>query len=227
MLNLYTDGACRGNGKDAGGVGGWGVGWRVGSDWDGVCGGAHGVTNNQMELTAGLEALKHARAAGATAVTIYSDSQYLVKGVQEWLPGWKRKNWRTAAGQPVFNQDLWCALDAAQQALQELGVQVTWSWVRGHNGDPGNEFADRLANKGADGVMGLVARPVPASAAFTGGALVEFQGGDGFWLPGIVVGPAHDDPRVCIIQERLGLGRYAPQPLRVSGDRLRASQPRS
>jgi ribonuclease HI len=112
-------------------------------------GGELGTTNNRMELLAvirALEALKR-----PCQVTLYLDSQYVLKGITEWLPGWKAKGWRTAAKQPVKNVDLWQALDAL---VNQGGHKIDWRWVRGHNGDPGNERADALANLGVDAALG-------------------------------------------------------------------------
>lgn len=133
----YTDGACKGNP----GPGGWGAWLR----WEGhekrLCGGEPNTTNNRMELTAAIQAL--ATLSQPCRVTLHTDSTYVMKGITEWMPGWKRKNWRTADGKPVKNVDLWQLLDAARQRHE-----VQWRWVRGHNGDEGNEIADRLANQG-------------------------------------------------------------------------------
>jgi len=141
-VDAYTDGACKGNP----GVGGWGVLLRFGDHEKRLCGGAPATTNNRMELQAVIEALKALNRQ--CKVRVHTDSQYVQKGIGEWLPGWKRKNWRTSAGQPVKNQDLWQALDA--EASQHA---VEWKWVRGHAGHPENEEADRLANEGVRKVM--------------------------------------------------------------------------
>ncbi|HVZ43194.1 MAG TPA: ribonuclease HI [Ramlibacter sp.] len=136
---IYTDGACKGNP----GPGGWGVLLQSGDTVRELHGGERSTTNNRMELTAvirALEALKR-----PCAVTLYLDSQYVLKGITEWLPGWKAKGWRTASKQPVKNVELWQRLD---DLLTTSGHVVDWRWVRGHNGDPGNERADALANLG-------------------------------------------------------------------------------
>jgi ribonuclease HI len=136
---IYTDGACKGNP----GPGGWGVLMKSGHTHKELHGGEATTTNNRMELTAvirALEALKR-----PCAVTLYMDSQYVLKGITEWLPGWKAKGWRTASKQPVKNVDLWQRLD---DLLAHSGHVIDWRWVRGHNGDPGNERADELANLG-------------------------------------------------------------------------------
>jgi ribonuclease HI len=141
-VDLYSDGACKGNP----GVGGWGVLLRFGSHEKRLWGGEAETTNNRMELTAVIEGLR-ALTRGCP-VRVHTDSQYVQKGIAEWLPGWKRKGWKTSAGQPVKNQDLWQALDS------EAGRhQVEWHWVRGHAGHPENEEADRLANEGVRKVM--------------------------------------------------------------------------
>lgn len=133
----YTDGACKGNP----GPGGWGA-WL---SWNGhekrLCGGEPATTNNRMELMGAIQALESLREP--CRVTLYTDSSYVMKGITEWMPGWKRKQWRTADGKPVKNVDLWQRLDAARARHE-----VDWRWVRGHAGDAGNELADQLANQG-------------------------------------------------------------------------------
>jgi ribonuclease HI len=136
---IYTDGACKGNP----GPGGWGVYLRSGSVEKDLCGGEAQTTNNRMELTAVIEALKALKRP--CQVLIYMDSEYVRKGITEWLPGWKARGWKTAAKQPVKNVDLWQALDALVGAG---GHDIDWRWVKGHAGDPGNERADALANRG-------------------------------------------------------------------------------
>ena len=136
---MYTDGACRGNP----GPGGWGVLLKHGEHERELCGGEAETTNNRMELSAaiaGLNALK-----SACEVDLYTDSEYVRKGITEWIENWKKRDWKTAARKPVKNADLWQTLDAAAQRHQ-----VRWHWVKGHAGDPGNERADALANKGID-----------------------------------------------------------------------------
>jgi ribonuclease HI len=139
---IYTDGACKGNP----GPGGWGVYLKSGDDEKELFGGERNTTNNRMELTAVIEAL--AALKRPCKVSLYLDSQYVRQGITEWIHGWKRKGWVTAAKQPVKNADLWQKLDA----LVHGGVhQIEWHWVKGHAGDPGNERADALANRGVPG----------------------------------------------------------------------------
>lgn len=106
-------------------------------------GGELETTNNRMELTAAIEALKALRKP--SRVTLHTDSKYVMDGIRDWMPNWKKRNWRTAARKPVKNQDLWQALDAATEPHE-----IDWVWVKGHAGNPGNEEADALANRGID-----------------------------------------------------------------------------
>jgi ribonuclease HI len=139
---IYTDGACKGNP----GPGGWGVLLQSGATEKELWGGEAVTTNNRMELTAVIEALKALKRP--CDVLLYLDSEYVRKGITEWLPGWKARGWKTAARQPVKNVDLWQALDTLVQAG---GHRIDWRWVKGHAGDPGNERADMLANRGVPG----------------------------------------------------------------------------
>lgn len=141
-VDVFTDGACRGNP----GPGGWGVWLRWGSHDKELHGGEPQTTNNRMELQAVIEAL--GALSRPCRVRLHTDSQYVQKGMTEWLAGWKRRNWRTAAGEPVKNADLWQALETAAARHS-----IEWIWVRGHNGHDGNERADALANLGCDAVM--------------------------------------------------------------------------
>lgn len=142
-LEVYTDGACRGNP----GPGGWGV-LIMEAGRERVLKGAEAdTTNNRMELTAAIVALRELPAGSRP--TLYTDSEYVMKGIQEWLPAWKARGWKTAAKKPVKNQDLWQALDEANARHR-----VDWRWVRGHTGNPGNERVDRLANEAIDSLLG-------------------------------------------------------------------------
>ncbi len=144
-IDIYTDGACKGNP----GPGGWGVLLKSGDTVKELFGGENPTTNNRMEMQAVIEALGALKRP--CAVTLHVDSQYVLKGITEWLPGWKAKGWRTAAKQPVKNVDLWQKLDAL---VAGGGHKIDWRWVRGHNGDPGNERADELANMGVEQALG-------------------------------------------------------------------------
>ena len=136
---IYTDGAGKGNP----GRGGWGV-WMVSGEHEReMWGGELVTTNNRMELTAVIQALTVLKRR--CNVVIYTDSEYVRKGITEWIGGWKRRGWKTADNKPVKNADLWQQLETAA-----LAHQVDWRWVKGHAGDPGNERADGLANRGAE-----------------------------------------------------------------------------
>jgi len=136
-VQMWTDGACKGNP----GPGGWGALLRFGAHERELFGGEALTTNNRMELTAVIEALRTLNRP--CDVVLHVDSTYVMQGINSWLAGWKRNGWVTSTKQPVKNADLWRALEA------ELGRHtVTWRWVKGHAGDPGNERADELANRG-------------------------------------------------------------------------------
>ncbi len=139
---IYTDGACKGNP----GPGGWGVYLRSDGHEKELWGGERSTTNNRMELTAVIEAL--AALKRPCRVSLYLDSEYVRKGITEWIHGWKKKGWVTAAKQPVKNAELWQRLD---QLVHAGPHQIEWHWVKGHAGDPGNERADALANRGVPG----------------------------------------------------------------------------
>jgi len=138
-VSIHTDGACRGNP----GPGGWGAVLRYGDKEKELYGGEPHTTNNRMELTAAIRALEALKSPCEVHLT--TDSQYVRKGITEWLANWKKRGWKTAAKKPVVNQDLWMQLDAACTVHQ-----VHWHWVKGHSGDAGNERADQLANRGID-----------------------------------------------------------------------------
>lgn len=143
-VTIYTDGACRGNP----GPGGWGAVLSSGDRERTLKGAEAETTNNRMELTAAIRALN--TLTRPCRVELYTDSEYVRRGISEWLPSWKTRGWKTADRKPVKNIDLWQALDeaAAKHA-------VRWHWVRGHTGNPGNERADRLANEAIDEMLKL------------------------------------------------------------------------
>jgi ribonuclease HI len=136
-IEIFTDGACKGNP----GKGGWGALLVAGENEKELFGGENNTTNNRMELKAVIEALM--ALSRPCEVIVHTDSQYVQKGISEWIHGWKARGWKTAAREPVKNVDLWQALDAAQARHT-----IQWRWVRGHNGHAGNERADALANRG-------------------------------------------------------------------------------
>ena len=139
QVEIFTDGACRGNP----GPGGWGALLRYGEVERELYGGESETTNNRMELRAAIEALKVLKEP--CAVTLTTDSVYVRNGITQWLQGWKMKGWKTAGKKPVKNIDLWQALDEQNQRHQ-----VDWHWVKGHSGHRENEIADQLANRGID-----------------------------------------------------------------------------
>ncbi|MDH3715246.1 MAG: ribonuclease HI [Gammaproteobacteria bacterium] len=143
-VEMFTDGACRGNP----GPGGWGAILRYGDHEKELSGAEAQTTNNRMEMMAAIRGLETLRRA--CAVTITTDSLYLKNGVTEWLSGWKARGWRTAARKPVKNMDLWQRLDAALARHQ-----VSWHWVKGHSGHAENERADQLANAAIDAMHEL------------------------------------------------------------------------
>ena len=143
QVTIYTDGACKGNP----GPGGWGA-WLVSGEHEKeLWGGEAQTTNNRMELTAVIEALAALKAR--SDVTLHLDSQYVRQGITSWIHQWKSRGWITADRKPVKNVDLWQRLDTLAQAHR-----IDWRWVRGHSGDPGNERADALANRGVEAVKG-------------------------------------------------------------------------
>lgn len=139
---IYTDGACRGNP----GPGGWGAILFYGEHEKILSGAETDTTNNRMELMAAIQALSAMKES--CRIDIHTDSQYVQKGINEWLRNWKKNNWKTAAKQPVKNVDLW-------QQLDELANrhQITWHWVKGHSGHPQNELADEVANQAIDALL--------------------------------------------------------------------------
>ena len=141
-IKVYTDGACKGNP----GPGGWGVYIQSNENEKELYGGNPETTNNQMEMQAALEALKHLKDKDEV-IELYTDSNYLRQGITEWIHKWKTNNWKTAAKKPVANRDLWIEISDLNEKMT-----VQWNWVKGHAGDPGNERADELANIGAESV---------------------------------------------------------------------------
>lgn len=141
LVEIYTDGACKGNP----GPGGWGVLLRSGGRELELWGGEALTTNNRMELTAVIEAL--AALKQRASVTVHLDSEYVRNGITSWIHAWVRRGWRTADNKPVKNVDLWMKLHTLAQSHD-----VQWQWVRGHSGNPGNERADALANRGVESV---------------------------------------------------------------------------
>jgi ribonuclease HI len=155
-VEIFSDGACKGNP----GPGGWGALLRFGGEEKELFGGEPDTTNNRMELMAVIEALNSL--TRPCEVIVHTDSQYVQKGITEWIHGWKAKGWKTAAKAPVKNADLWRRLDALAAKHD-----VEWRWVKGHAGHEGNERADRLANRGVDvALQGVAVKAV----AVKGGA---------------------------------------------------------
>lgn len=142
QITIYTDGACRGNP----GPGGWGAVLQYGEHQRELYGGEPDTTNNRMELTAALQALEALREP--CDIDLTTDSEYVRKGITEWLPSWKKRNWKTADRKPVKNADLWQALEQAAARHR-----IRWHWVKGHSGHNGNEQADMLANRGIDELL--------------------------------------------------------------------------
>lgn len=138
-VTIYTDGACRGNP----GPGGWGALLVAGTTEKELWGGETLTTNNRMELLAAIRALESLKRR--CTIALYTDSKYVMDGIQSWLPNWKKRGWKTADKKPVKNQDLWQLLDA-----RTAEHDIHWHWVKGHAGHPGNERADALANRGID-----------------------------------------------------------------------------
>jgi ribonuclease HI len=141
-IELFTDGACRGNP----GPGGWGALLCYSGKERELYGAAAETTNNRMELSAAIEGLAALREP--CEVTLVTDSTYVIKGITQWMPSWKRRGWKTASKQPVANADLWQQLDTQSQRHR-----IDWQWVKGHSGHPGNERADALANRAIDEML--------------------------------------------------------------------------
>ncbi len=137
---IYTDGGCRGNP----GIGGWGVWLRYGDHDKKLNGSEKDTTNNRMELMAAIKALESIKSKHI-AIDLFTDSKYVMHGINEWIKGWKAKGWKTSAKKPVKNVDLWQRLD-----VLNANHRVHWHWVKGHSGDEGNEMADELANQAMD-----------------------------------------------------------------------------
>jgi len=143
IVEIYTDGACKGNP----GPGGWGALLRYGAQEKELCGGELETTNNRMELQAVISALNLLKRP--CEIILHTDSQYVKNGISTWIHGWKKNGWKTADKKPVKNADLWLALDEAQRQHK-----IDWRWVKGHSGHEFNERADQLANRGVDIALG-------------------------------------------------------------------------
>ena len=139
---IYTDGACRGNP----GPGGWGALIKFDIVQKEIFGGQNNTTNNQMELSAAIEGLSTLKEP--CSVELFTDSRYVMDGITQWIQNWKKNNWKTSSKKEVKNKELWQKLDQLMSYHQ-----VKWNWVKGHSGDPGNETADLLANKGIDSIL--------------------------------------------------------------------------
>ena len=139
---IFTDGACRGNP----GPGGWGALIKFDTAEREIFGGQNNTTNNQMELSAAIEGLSILKEP--CNVELFTDSKYVMDGITQWIQNWKKNNWKTSAKKEVKNKELWQQLDRLMSY-----PQVQWHWVKGHSGDPGNEIADLLANKGIDSIL--------------------------------------------------------------------------
>ena len=144
FIDIYTDGACKGNP----GPGGWGVLLKSDGTEKELFGGELNTTNNRMEMMAVIQALEALKRP--CKVNLFLDSKYVLQGITEWIVGWKARGWRTASKEPVKNIELWQRLDAI---VTNGGHQIDWRWVKGHAGDPGNERADALANRGVQSIL--------------------------------------------------------------------------
>lgn len=143
-LEIFVDGACKGNP----GVGGWGVHYKSKDIVRNLCGGEENTTNNRMELLAAIRALEFLE--HPTKVNIYTDSQYVQKGISEWINGWRKNGWKTSKGTPVKNDDLWKTLDELTRCR---GHEISWKWIKGHSDNEGNTNADILANLGVKMIL--------------------------------------------------------------------------
>ncbi len=141
IVKIFTDGACKGNP----GIGGWGALLKYADQEREIFGGEKDTTNNRMELLAAIRALESLKRP--CKIQLHTDSQYVQKGISEWIQAWKARNWLTASKKAVKNSDLWAQLDQLTQQHE-----IEWIWVRGHNGHPGNERADQLANNGVTSI---------------------------------------------------------------------------
>ncbi len=139
---IYTDGGCRGNP----GVGGWGVWLRYKDHDKKIKGAEQNTTNNKMELTASIKALETLK-SNDISVDLYTDSKYVIQGINEWIDNWKVKNWKNSNNKTVKNIELWKRLDELNQKFS-----INWHWVKGHSDDPGNDMADSLANQAMDAI---------------------------------------------------------------------------
>ena len=145
-LVIYTDGACSGNP----GPGGWGVIMYHGKRQKEMFGGEKSTTNNRMEMMAAIKAIEAIKPGFSGHIILFTDSTYVLKGITEWIHGWKKRGWKKSDKKPVINKDLWQKLDALNSQRD-----IQWKWVKGHNGDVGNEKADELARRGIPGRKGL------------------------------------------------------------------------
>lgn len=143
QVNVFTDGACRGNP----GPGGWGALLQYGENEKKLYGGEENTTNNRMELLAAIKALE--ALSETCSIILTTDSKYVKQGINEWMPKWKKNGWKTASKKPVKNQDLWQRLDEQVQRHKQAG-KIDWQWVKGHSGHRENDIADQLANQGVD-----------------------------------------------------------------------------
>lgn len=188
VTSIYTDGACSGNP----GPGGWGaIAYLSNGQVHEIGGAAKGTTNNRMELQAAIEILEWFKASPQTTPpTLYTDSKYVQDGITKWIKGWKKKQWKTSAGKPVLNQDLWQRLDAANQAANaQLKQPLRWEYVKGHAGHAGNERCDAIARGFAQG------RPPSLSTVSPWGHSSEANGTDHPGQPTTTT-DAHNSPKV-------------------------------